>query len=394
MTRYVPDALSLAMWESGAPVAGAAVVVAEPLPAELVGPWAALRKELGDVEIATVASPLPAPAAEVPGPGAEAAHDHHDGHDHHEGPGGHEGHDHHEGHGGHDHGDMMAITGEPSADGLVMEPITFQHGPLAAGLPGGLVLDLDLDGDVVSRCEARATLKARGEVPDPLTPAAWRAARAGGAGGWPELAGIERERALSHAAWLRMLARVLGWSGLAARADGVVRAISADGGDALGLADDLARDLLGDRRLRARLKGHGPIAAGQAPGLQGPNARAAGEARDARLRDPRYAALGFEPVVEPHGDAHARTRVRLRELVASLRLARAAFEQDGPAPARPSTPAVEGPRGPLTASGPSAAAPGASAALAAAGAAAVGHEWSAALAVVASFDLSPWRVPG
>lgn len=295
----------------------------------------------------------------------------------------------------------MAITGEPSADGLVMEPMAFEHGPLAAGLPGGLVLGVELDGDVVSRCEVRAVLASMTAVPDPLTPTAWRAALGrSDESGWQLVAAIELERALSHAAWLRSLARVLGWAGLADRCGRLARAVVDASRDHSRLestraaADALVRDFAQDRRLRARLAGRGRVTVSGAAGLHGPNARAAAQARDVRLQDPRYAALGFEPVVEASADAHARARVRMRELAEALRIADVALRRGEPAPPVPRHTAVEGPRGPLLASGQVGVAPGTAGSRAAAGSAAVGLEWASALAVIASFDLSPWQVTG
>ena len=90
---------------------------------------------------------------------------------------------------------MMAIVGEPSADGLVMEEIELSHGPVGTALPGGLRLDVTLDGDVVGHCEVTALLRAGAPdragaagprnaphpAPDLLAPAAWRVALAGAA---------------------------------------------------------------------------------------------------------------------------------------------------------------------------------------------------------------------
>lgn len=56
-------------------------------------------------------------------------------------------------------------------------------------------------------------------------------------------------------------------------------------------------------------------------------ARAAGVAEDARIGDPAYQALGFEPVVREDGDAHARWRQRLAEAVQALELAGRARER-------------------------------------------------------------------
>ena len=314
------------------------------------------------------------------------------------------------GDGGHeDHGDMMAIEGEPSADGLVMEPIELELGPLGSPLPGGIVVAATLDGDVVAACEVRATLRGGAGGPDPLSPAAWREAlaRAGEPererpARWAAAAAVERERAVSHLAWLRALGRLLGFEPLVTRASAALAGARAgDAAEARALAA-----LVAGRRLAARTAGRATVdaAAVRERGLRGPTARAAGIPDDARVLDPLYVALGFDPVLEEAGDARARALVRAREAVASLELAAAAAERApaGSAPEGGAPPGaeglVEGPRGPLRAwmedGRTRTAAPGGAAARAAAADAATGEEWAGALVALASFDLSPWEVAG
>lgn len=342
---------------------------------------------------------------------------------------------------GEDH-DMMAIVGDPSADGLVMEWIDFELGPLAAALPGGLVLDLSLDGDVVGRCEARATLAmplgpiAGGTWGDPTASAAWTAATALAfelAAGVPaaeatarvRIAAVETERALSHLSWLRAFGFVLGWPELAQRADRAVEALApartrleraaalgeAGGREETAILDassapvDRVRLLLdGSRRLRSRTRGRAETAIQRVvdTGLGGPAARAAGVTGDARTRDPLYEALGFREVCLAEGDAEARTVLRTAEAAAALELAAAALAEVGSAEAgAPDLPAealVEGPRGSVRAAFESGrlqiGAPGAAAALELAGEAITGLEVGSALVGLASFDLSGWQVGG
>lgn len=329
-------------------------------------------------------------------------------------------------HGDMDHHDMMVIVGDPSEDGLVMEAVDFELGPLSSVLPGGLVAALSLDGDVVAACELRALLTS--ESGDPLAPAASSAA----AGRLVGLAAVEVERAVSHLAWLRRFAEILGWPVLADRAGAPLRELIAAAGaglhatapdsDRLGAARAPLKRLVGfldgNRWLRARTAGLAVVDA-EREGLMGPNARAAGVRRDARTEDPRYRTLGFEPVVREAGDAEARVLVRADEALAALGLAEAALRTAGdarppvraaadPPPARaaadPPTartaadppPAratlaspVEGPRGPLPGDAGDA---GHAAALRVAAACAAGLEWSDAATALASFDLSAWRV--
>ena len=334
-------------------------------------------------------------------------------------------------HGGHDgHHDMMAIVGEPSADGLVMEPINVTYGPLGTPLPGGVLVEATLDGDVVAEASVSALLS-RGtggdppEPPDLLAPVAWRAAIARAAAEdmptserWLSVAEVELERAVSHLAWLRSFGRLLGWQQLidscADALGGLARARSAlsSGGESAVRDVEAARRLViavGDRSrhggwLRLRLRGRAVATADNVrdAGLRGPVARASGLFDDARGDDPLYRRLGFMPVVRSEGDALARTLLRIDEAVQAVTLASAALKETsrgeaaGPASEASASGMVEGPRGPLqaerTPDGWRLVAHGATPALEAAAAAMVGAEWSTALAALASFDVSSWRV--
>lgn len=341
-------------------------------------------------------------------------------------------HDHMDG----DHGDMMAIVGEPSADGLVMEPIELTFGPLGTPLPGGLVADVTLDGDVVSGSEVRALLTAQSSSrepplrPDPLAPVSWTlvtesaTTQEGGRSPWRALAALETERAASHLAWLRALARLLGWELLVERCTDALEGVPAlahelsGGGGATNdrrsrelavlersaaRSEDALALVRRSRPLRLRTAGLAAVTAGHVKhaDLHGPVARASGVPRDARSGHPLYERLGFESVLHDGGDAHARILIRATEARDSLLLASKALREDaegrpsGTPLAAPGEP-LEGPRGPLRAEqGPhdsQLTAVGTAAALDTAGAAMVGAEWSDALVALASFDVSPWRV--
>lgn len=302
-------------------------------------------------------------------------------------------------HGGEGH-DMMAIVGDPSADGLVMEDLEFTYGPFGTALPGGLELTVRLDGDVVDGCGVRARLRNRERSPDPstgpvppdlLAPAAWRAAIDRACGRPADLREVEHERALSHVAWLRAFARVLGderLAGAAGTAIGAIRARAPEAADRVAALEPLVLR----SALRRRLAGLGVVdaAAVRTHGLRGPIARAAGVALDARTEDPAYAVLGFEPRTAENGDALARTSLRLAEARDALDLA-----DRLPTGAVGSHP-VEGPRGPLLAqrlpTGWRLTAHGSEEARGAGGKLVVGLEWGTALVVLGSLDLSPWRV--
>ncbi|MEP6893104.1 MAG: hypothetical protein ABI927_04915, partial [Gaiellaceae bacterium] len=258
-------------------------------------------------------------------PAAQSGHDAHE-HEHE-----HDGHDHE--HDGHDHHSMMEVTGEPSADGLVMEDLEFELGPLSAVLPGGVVATVVLDGDVVGSCALRATLvSADPSVPDPLARAAWAAVEVSPP---RRVFEVELERAVSHSAWLARLGRVLGWAELVDAARAILDpALAARQGqadalpDALRAAERIRGRLDGSRRLRFRLRDRAVVdrATVAALDLGGPVARAAGVALDARAEDPAYGAAGFKPAIRAAGDAEARTLVRVEEIAVSLGLAIAAAD--------------------------------------------------------------------
>jgi hypothetical protein len=452
----IPDELSLTLWGHDpyalglAPIAACgaarAVWIAEPMPQPLHAALLALEAELpGSASRRELRLSGPAAFASEHAPdasrsGRTADGKHHVGHAHeghavhaHEGHAEHHAVHAHEGHAEHGHeghGDMMAIVGEPSADGLVMERIEFSYGPLLTPMPGGVVLDVELDGDVVSRCTARATLEVGQPsgvalVPDPLAVLAWTAvldaaaeARTGLAptGGvrWHRLAAVELERSVSHLAWLRGFARLLGWGLLVERVQPALDALAKARAEtplaaaplalAGAAADGIVALLARHRAWTVRTVGVGLLRDDAPGGLYGPNLRAAGVSWDARADDPLYVEIGFEPVVEYAADARARTVVRAREAAQSIGLAALALSRADSsaelsvAPPRVwmGTSVVEGPRGPLTAragdGAPALAAPGERAAIGAAGRVAIGREWASALVGVASLDLSPWRV--
>lgn len=443
----VPDQASWTMWgrdlgglgltPAAAPEQARQLVVPDPVPAALTEAVNAAWQRM-PAPRRYVAWPRPlagTPAAELLADDAPARRDNQSAPGHEDAPGGH-GAD-----AGHDHHDMMAIVGDPSADGLVMESIDFALGPLAAGLPGGLVLDLSLDGDVVERCEARATLMPEpiggGACGDPTASATWTvavalaheraaAARPDEATARIRVAAVETERALSHVSWLRAFGLVLGWSELGERAERAVKALmplrtrleltvvapgNADGLEGLAAGLEASRRpveralalLEGSRRLRSRTRGRAKIPRDRIAGTKvaGTVARAAGIPCDARAGDPLYEALGFRETTLAGGDAEARTLLRTAEAASALNLAIAALGEGGsrePMPADLSAEtAVEGPRGPVRARFENgrleASAPGAAALLDLAGEAVSGLELGSALAALASFDLSGWRVP-
>jgi hypothetical protein len=327
--------------------------------------------------------------------------------------GSHGGHADHDGHDGHDGHDMMAVTGEPSSDGLIMENAEAEIGPVSAALPTGLVAHVSLDGDVVCSCEIDAQLRGPASGPDPLARAAFAWARARAAGELTpaqvarHLAATEIERARSHTLWLAAFARLLGWpeiDELARRAAAPLidahRRLTIEGGDGredvahLGRGrelEKLAAKLARSRHLARRTGGRGRLGAEECRerGLRGPVARASGLDDDLRTADRAYRELDFEPVVGDAGDARSRALMRAEEAVRAWRLARRALDagelraDQGP---------VEGPRGPVFYERDGPVAAGAAAARQVAAELARGRELARALVIISSCDLSPWRV--
>ena len=323
--------------------------------------------------------------------------------------------------------DMMAIVGEPSQDGLIVETLRIRCGPFGLPFPGGLAVDATLDGEIV--CQVRIeTLDAPEvfpaevpEVPDPLAPVAWQMAIDFARNSSFDEPGLvtrlELERAVSHLAWLRSLSRLLGWQKLTRKVAAVLaelipvmrainEAVPAVCGDRVQACLERAESgtsrlialLAADRILACRLAGQGFVSPERAEecGLSGPNARASGLSKDRRTGRAVYERLGFEPLSESRGDAAARTLLRAREASQSLDLARRSLictAEEGGLPAGESA-AVEGPRGGLLATPQPAGwtfhAPGASAARQLAVETMTGRPWQDALVILASFDISPW----
>lgn len=437
LSARVPRELVPAVRAAWALMANAAWVVTYDAPL----PGVPARAVIDDAEITSSAQ-------------ADARHEHHHQRREHTGDHGdageheshdageHDSHGGHGGHGGHDHGDMMAITGEPSADGLVMESLDVQAGPLGVALPGGLVLTTKLDGGVVAECNVDQTLRATDDDgrPDPWASVAWNVAelaaqesQAGLApppgGRWFRLAAVEVERAVAQLAWLHQFLRLLAWPQMTDRVRSLLLGlVGARGGlpvelttpdlphvdatavreqllDAQSETETLARHLAASRLFARRTTGLGRLSGDDAAqrGVSGPVARASGIGSDVRADDRGYRSLGFAPVVREDGDARARAVARAEEAAQSAGLAAAALERahgsaerDAPSFAG-SGAMIESARGPVRVLADGAgqlhrSAPGARAACEAAGELAVGHEWAAALVTVASFDISPWRI--
>lgn len=246
---------------------------------------------------------------------------------------------------------MVEVTkGLPrSGDGLPMEWIDAPFGPFFPGLPGGLSLNLTLDGDTIARAEVAALpdpadlLPSGSMTPDafaarlsgliPFAPVSYallacRAIEAAASIEVPDgtargrVVALERERIASHLNWLALFGHQNGLEDLAMRAASLQLAIArADvatikerGPTLRALCDRVRRMPL----LRTRLSGVGRLA--DADDLRGPVLRASGRLADGRSDDPASVALGFAPVSATGGDALGRLRQRLDEIEQSLAL--------------------------------------------------------------------------
>lgn len=253
-------------------------------------------------------------------------------------------------------------------DGLELDQLTVTFGPWAWPLPPGLVLTVKVQGDVVQEAHVEPTpVGGAHSSADPFA----RARREP-----VSVTEVELARARHHLAWAADVLRVVGLAAESRRVLRTAMALRAPAPDAAALdaAERAARALASTRRLRAPMAGVGHLHADDVRALGGPNARASGIADDARTSDPAYRDLGFEPVVEPGGDAWARWRVRLREAAQSVVLARTAGD------AMVSPAALEPPRG-----------------LQDRGAVArivTGLEWGDAVVALASVDVDPTELPG
>lgn len=271
---------------------------------------------------------------------------------------------------GEPYGRAMAMTGPDVRDGLTLGRVPVRLGPFLTGLPPGLVLDVELQGDVLVSVEVEDNPFRDAEmVGAPPLAADDLFARA--AAEPVAIRDLELARARAR---LRFGTRLLALHGLGALAQRTHRLAA---GLTVGDRDRvprLARRITRGHVLGAAMGGIGHLAADDAP--PGPVARAAGRADDARSHDQAYAELGFAPHTERAGDALARLRQHLGEATQALDLAARAGEATTTAGAP-----IEGLHGPLGGDATSAL-------LAALPDLLHGREWAEAITVLASLDLA------
>ncbi|MDQ3462917.1 MAG: hypothetical protein M3471_07815 [Actinomycetota bacterium] len=267
----------------------------------------------------------------------------------------------------------------PDPDGLELDQLPLQLGPLHPALPPGLVLHVGLQGDVVRQVAVGTNpyqVWPDDPSPGPLDTALFVDALCAAT----PVADLELARARHHLRWASQVLRLQGLGALGRRL--AILAGSLTVGDR-GTVESLSRRLTKRRSLAWAMAGVGVADGELLDGLEarlvtGPVRRAAGQAEDARDHDPAYEGLGFEPVVHREADAWARFRQRLAEATQAMDLAERAgtrLRQPGPA--------LEGPRGTLH---PDTAMP-TTALLELLPDLLAGMEWGDAVTTVASLDL-------
>ncbi len=242
--------------------------------------------------------------------------------------------------GGTPYGRPMAGRAE-DRDGLQLDQLPVTVGPFFPALPPGLVLRVKLQGDVVQESTVGDNPFGAG----PAAPPAGDLAAFERALVEPVLISeLELARARHHLWWLGDALRLQGLAALGERSWRLAAALGLKDGPA---TERLFTALRRSQVLRWSVGGGGVVDPSVTvdQGL-GPVERAAGRQVDARLLDPAYGALEFEPVCQRQGagDNAARWRQRMAEVAQSLDLASRAGQ------ARTTTVGVvESPRGPISA---------------------------------------------
>lgn len=218
--------------------------------------------------------------------------------------------------GGTPYGRPMASLGN-DPDGLRLDVLPQRTGPFFPRFPAGLELELKLAGDLILEAQVRVEHAAGHREGGPARPGIRPFLRA-----LTEpvpVAELELSRAREHLRWLSEALVAVELQSLGLRALRLAHTAQPGDGDAV---RRLAGTLRWTQALGWATKGVGRIEPGALDGLgAGPVARASGLREDARMDDPAYRQLGFEPIVQEECDAAARWRQRLAEAAQSLDLA-------------------------------------------------------------------------
>ncbi len=220
-------------------------------------------------------------------------------------------------------------------DGIELDQLPVTIGPWVGALPWGLELAVKLQGDLVQEVEVGPRLST-----DPPTDVFSMATRKP-----MTVAVLELERARHHLRWLADALSIQGLSALGLRALRLGKILTPHH------QREVRRLLAMVRRSGifglALNRAGGEVTGSQAKGL-GPVARAGGVDDDARRDEPAYRELGFQTILHQKGDAAARWRQRMAEVTQSLDLSDRAGDRTAFGAGL-----VEGPRGRITANGPS-----------------------------------------
>ena len=256
----------------------------------------------------------------------------------------------------------------PDRDGLELDQLIVTIGPWLPVFPPGLGLAVKLAGDVMR--EVEPGLNPFSGLPPRVD--IFRTALAAPV----RVSDLEMARSRHHLRRLAEMLRVHDLGALAFRALRLAKTLQPADGDAV---EDLIRRMHRSRLYPWVLEDVGLVDPGQVAGL-GPVARAAGMADDARLPDPAYRELGFEPLTLDKSDAATRWRQRLNEVMQSLDLATRAGDRTTGGQG-----VVESPRGRLAVGEPNPA----TRLLGLIPSTLSGLEWGDAVATLLSFDLEP-----
>ncbi|MFC6706589.1 hypothetical protein [Flexivirga alba] len=172
-------------------------------------------------------------------------------------------------------GGLMMADRAPDRDGLKLDVLHVALGPVLPAWPSGLVIDVELQGDVVQGAKVRVLAAAGDSVRF-----------------WADGTGVAagRRRAAAHLDSVGRLLEVAGWSGAADRARGQRDALLTEtgepGGEARAEFRRLRRRVERSWGLRRSLAGLGRLGHGDVRrlGLSGPAARAAERGGDAWAR--------------------------------------------------------------------------------------------------------------
>ena len=236
--------------------------------------------------------------------------------------------------GGVPYGRPMAETA-PDRDGLTLDQLSVRVGPFFPAFPTGLTLAVKLQGDVIQEVivdENPFALVRPDSHEDGDEPFIRALAQ-------PVLVSdLEMARARHHLHWLAIALQLHGLHAMALRSLAIARSLSPGAVEPIA---KLKKVLSSTRSVLLAGGGVGitPIDRVRDRAL-GPVARAAGCHEDMRAEIPVYRGLGFETIVQPHGDARSRFWQRLDEAAQSLELAGRAGDATTGGDGR-----VEGPRG-------------------------------------------------